>query len=144
MQAILDGAAVGASQRAERENPAIVKDDQQLEQKVHVATGQVQVEMHVTNWAAAQKEDPELNAVLHWLETRKKADLKTLLGECIMNEDGQMVWRNCQNFTSLQGTLYLCSTSKGEDEDLLLFVVPRAHRIAALNGCHPGCGTPMP
>ena len=62
--------------------------------------------MQVTDWAAAQKEDPELNAVLHWLETKKKADLKTLLGECIMSQDGLMVWRNHQNFTSLQGTLY--------------------------------------
>ena len=131
---------MGALQRAERENPAIIKNDQQLEQEVCVAAGQVQVEMHVTNWAAAQKEDPELNAVLHWLETRKKADLKTLLGECIMSKDGQMVWRNCQNFTSLQGTLYLCSTPKGEDEDLLLFIVPRAHWIATLNGCHQDAG----
>ena len=96
--------------------------------------------MHVTDWAVAQKEDPELNAVLHWLETRKKADLKTLLGECITSEDSWMVWRNCQNFTSLQGTLYLRSTPKGEDEDLLLFVVPRAHQIATLNGCHRDAG----
>ena len=96
--------------------------------------------MHVTDWEAALKEDPELNAVLHWLETRKKANLKTLLGECIMSEEGWMVWRNCQNFTSLQGTLYFCSTPKGEDEDLLLFVVPRAHRTAALNGCHQDRG----
>ena len=57
-----------------------------------------------------------------------------------MSEDGQMVWRNCQNFTSLQGTLYLCSNSKGEDKDLLLFVVPRAHWIATLNGCHWDAG----
>ena len=96
--------------------------------------------MHVTNWAAVQKEDPELNAVLQWLESRKKADLRTLLGECIMSEEGQMVWRNCQNFTSLQGTLYLCSTPKGEDEDLLLFIVPKAHRTATLNGCHWDAG----
>ena len=53
-----------------------------------------------------------------------------------MSKDGQMVWRNHQNFTSLQGTLYLCSTPKGENEDLLLFIVPRAHRTATLNGCH--------
>ena len=39
VQAILDGAAIGALQRAERENPAIVKNIQQLEQEVHVATG---------------------------------------------------------------------------------------------------------
>ena len=64
VQAVLDGATVGTSWRAERENSAIIEGDQQLEKEVRVATGQVLVEMHVTNWAAAQKEDPELNAVL--------------------------------------------------------------------------------
>ena len=57
--------------------------------------------MHVTDWAVAQKEDPELDAVLQWLGSRKKADLRTLLGEYIMSEEGWMVWRNHQNFTSL-------------------------------------------
>ena len=51
-----------------------------------------------------------------------------------------MVWRNHQNFISLQGILYLCSTPKGEDEDLLLFIVPKTHRTAALNGCHHETG----
>ena len=51
-----------------------------------------------------------------------------------------MVWRNHQNFTSLQGTLYLCSTPKGENEDLLLFVVPKAHQTATLNRCHRDAG----
>ena len=88
VQAIMDGAAMGASQRAERQNPAIIKNDQQLEQEVRVTTGQVLVEMHVTNWAAAQKEDPELDAVLQWLGSRKKADLRTLLGECITSKEG--------------------------------------------------------
>ena len=136
VQTILDGATVDASQRAEGENPAIIESDQQLEKEVQVTTGQVLVEMHVTNWAAAQKEDPELDAVLQWLESKKKTDLRTLLGECIMSEEGQTVWRNCQNFTTLQGTLYLCYTPKGENEDLLLFMVPKVHRTAALNGCH--------
>ena len=140
VQAVLDGATMGTSQRAERENPAIIEGDQQLEKEVWVTTGQVLVEMHVTNWAVAQKEDPELNAVLQWLGSRKKADLRTLLGECIMSEEGQMVWRNCQNFTSLRGTLYLCSTPKGENEDLLLFIVPKAHQTAALNRCHRDAG----
>ena len=136
VQAILDGTTMGTSQRTERENPAIIKSDQQLEQEVWVATGQVLVEVHVTDWAAAQKEDPELDAILQWLGSRKKADLRTLLRECIMNEEGQMVWRNHQNFTNLQGTHYLCSTPKGENEDLLLFIVPKVHRTATLNGCH--------
>ena len=92
--------------------------------------------MHVTNWAAAQKEDPKLDAVLQWMESKKKTDLRTLLGEHALSEEGQMVWRNHQNFTTLQGTLYLHSMPKGENEDLLLFVVLRMHWTTTLNGCH--------
>ena len=108
-------------ERREKENPAIIKNDQWLEQEVQVTTRWVAGgHALIPDWAAAQKEDPELNAVLQWLETGKKTDLKTLLGECIVSEEweGWMVLRNHQNFTSLQGTLYLCSTPKGEDEDL--------------------------
>ena len=91
---------------------------------------------NVTNWATAQREDPELDAVLCWLEAKKKIDLRTLLGE----EEGQIVWRNCQNFMVLQDALYLCYMPKGENEDLLLFIVPKAHQTAALNGCHQDVG----
>ena len=44
--------------------------------------------MHVTNWAVAQKEDLVLNAVLNWLETQKKTDLSTLLGEHVSSKEG--------------------------------------------------------
>ena len=107
---------------------------------MRVTTGQVLVEMHVTNWAAAQKEDPKLAAVLQWLESMKKTDLRTLLREHVSSEEGWMIWRNSQNFTTLRGILYLCSTPKGENEDLLLFVVPKTHQTAALNGCHRDAG----
>ena len=110
------------------------------EKEVCVATGSVLVEMHVTNWATAQREDPKLDAVLHWLEAKKKTDLRKLLGEHASSEEGQIVWRNCQNFTVLQDALYLHSLPKGENEDLLLFVVPRAHWTATLNGCHQDAG----
>ena len=139
VQAILDGATIGASQRVE-EDSAVIEGDQQMEKEIWVAAGWVLVEMHVTNWATAQKEDPELDAVLQWLESKKKTDLRTLLREYASSEEGQMVWRNCQNFTTLWGTLYLCSTPKGENEDLLLFVVPKMHWSAALNGCHWDAG----
>ena len=39
VQAVLDGATMGTSQRAERENPAIIESDQQLEKEVQIATG---------------------------------------------------------------------------------------------------------
>ena len=96
--------------------------------------------MHVTDWAAAQKEDPKLDAVLQWLESKKKTNLRTLLREHTSSEEGQMVWRNLQNFTTLQGTLYLCPTPKGKKEDLLLFMVPKMHQTATLNGCHQHAG----
>ena len=91
MQAVLDGATIGASQRAEGEDPAVIKGDQQKEKEVQVTTRQVLVEMHVTNWAAAQKVDPKRDAVLQWLESKKKTDLRTLLGEYASSEEGQMV-----------------------------------------------------
>ena len=40
----------------------------------------------------------------------------------------------------LQGTLYLCSMPNGKNEDLLLFMVPKAHQTATLNGCHQDAG----
>ena len=92
--------------------------------------------MPVTIWATAQKEDLELAAVLQWLEAKKKTDLRTLLGEHTSSEEDQIIWRNHQNFMVLQGTLYLHSMPKGENEDLLLFMVPKMHQTAALNGCH--------
>ena len=81
-----------------------------------------------------------LNTVLDWLEAQKKTDLNTLLGEHAFSEEGQLVWRNRQNFTIHQKALYLWSTPKGENEDLLLFMVPRVYRVVALNGCHWDAG----
>ena len=51
-----------------------------------------------------------------------------------------MVWRNHQNFMVLQDALYLHSTPKGENEDLPLIIVPKAHWTASLNGCHQDAG----
>ena len=96
--------------------------------------------MHVTDWATAQREDPVLDAVLNWLEAQKRTDLRTLLGEHASSKEGQMVWQNHQNIMTLQNTLYLCSMPKGENENLLLFVVPKVHQITTLNGCHQDAG----
>ena len=69
----------------------MVEDDHNVEKEVHVTTGWVQVDMHVTDWAAAQKEDLVLNAVLTWLGAQKKIALRTLLKEHASSEEGQMV-----------------------------------------------------
>ena len=126
--------------RAEGHDPSVVEGNQNIEKEVHVAAGWVQVKIHVTNWTVAQKEDPVLNVMLNWLGTQKKTNLRTLLGEHASSEEGQMVWRNHQNFMTLQNTLYLLSMPKGENEDLPLFMVLKAHQIATLNGCHQDVG----
>ena len=63
-----------------------------------------------------------------------------LLGEHASSVDGQLVWRNCQNFMIHQKALYLCLTPKGESEDLMLFVVPKTHWVTTLDGFHWDAG----
>ena len=79
---------LGCHLEAEQDDPAVVEGDHNLEQEVCVATGQVLDEMHVTDWAAAQREDLVLDAVLHWSEAKKKTDLRTLLGEHAPSKEG--------------------------------------------------------
>ena len=62
----------------------------------------------MTDWAGAQREDPVLSAVLDWLETKKKTDLKTLLGEHASSKEGQLILQNQQNFTIHQKA-YTCT-----------------------------------
>ena len=92
--------------------------------------------MHVTDWAEAEREDPVLSAVLDWLKAQKQTNLKMLLVEHASSKEGKLVLQNQQNFMIHQGALYLCSMPKGETEDLLLFVVPKAHHVDTLNGWH--------
>ena len=81
--------------------------------------------MDMTNWTEAQREDPVLSTVLHWLEAQKKTDLKTFLGQHASSMESWLVLRNHQNFMIHQRALYLHSMPKGENEDLLLLVVQR-------------------
>ena len=67
-------------------------------------------------------------------------DLKTLLAEHASREESQLILLNRQNFTIHQKALYLCSTPKGKNENLLFFIVPKAHWVTALNRCHIDAG----
>ena len=57
MQSVLGGVALGATHRAEGYDPAVVEGDCSIEKEVCVTTGQVLVEMHVTDCAKTQRED---------------------------------------------------------------------------------------
>ena len=79
VRSILNRVAIGVAHLAEVHNPAVAKGDLSLEKEVCVTTGNMLVQMHVTDWAKAQREDPMLSAVLDWLKAQKKTDLKALL-----------------------------------------------------------------
>ena len=67
---ILNGIYFGMAHWDKVHDPAMVEGDQHLEQEVQVAAGHPLVEMHVTNWAKAQREDPTLSTWLDWLKSQ--------------------------------------------------------------------------
>ena len=135
VKSILDGVTLGTVHWAEVHDSAIVEGGHHLEQEICVTAGHALVQMHVTDWAEAQREDPMLSTVLDWLKAQKKTDLKALLAEHTSSEEGRLFLQNWLNFMIHHGALYLHSTPKGETEDLL-FVVPWDHCVTTLNGCH--------
>ena len=137
---ILNGVALGAVHWAKVHNPTVGEHDFSLEWEVCVTTGCALVQMHITDWAKAQREDPMVSAVLDWLKAQKETDLKVLLAEHTASKEGELILQNWQNFMIHQGALYLKSMPIGETEDLLLFVVPKAYCVTTLNGCHWDAG----
>ena len=85
---ILNRVTLGAAYWMEVHDPTIIEGDHNLEEEVHVTACHTLVQMHITDWAEAQREDPVLSAVLDWLEAQKNTDLKTLLGEHASSEEG--------------------------------------------------------
>ena len=120
VKSTLKGVTLGMAHQAEVNDPAMVEGDQHLEQEVYVATGCPLVEMYVTNWAEAQKEDLMLSTVLDWLKAWKQTDLKIPLAEHAFGEAGKLILWNWHNLMIHQGALYLCSTPKFKIEYLLL------------------------
>ena len=91
VRSILNGVALEAVHWTEVHDPTIVKGDLSLEQEVHVTAGHALIQMHVTDWAEVQREDPTLSAVLDLLKVQKKTDLKALLAEHTSSKEGQLI-----------------------------------------------------
>ena len=84
VRSILNGITLGAAHWAEIHDPTIVEGDCNLEQEVHVAAGCMLVQMHVTGWAEAQREDPILSAVFKLVgDTQEDRAKNTSCGACL-------------------------------------------------------------
>ena len=73
---------------------------------------------------------------MEWISSHKVQDLKHLLGDHTMMEEGIAILRDRKKFTFHQGALYHHHTLPGELEEALQFVLPMAHGVVAMNGCH--------
>ena len=103
---------------------------QQVEETaVQGCAAHMHVNLNVTDWVAVQQEDPILKIVMEWISSHKVQDLKHLLGDHAMMEEGMTILGERKKFMLHQGALYHYHTLARELEEALQFVVPMAHRI---------------
>ena len=104
--------------------------------------------MHVADWAEAQHEDPEIEAAMDWCHlNRKKSEpwteqlvkLKSRLGPKNTPE-GRSILQNADKLTQSGGLLYYRYKPRYQIEEVKCFIVPRAHRRTAIDGCHCDAG----
>ena len=101
--------------------------------------------MHVTDWAEAQWEDPEIEAAMDWCHLNKKKSepwigqlmkLKSRLGSHKNTPAGKSLLRNADKLTLSGGLLDYQHRPKYQLEEVKQFVVPQAHRRMAIDGYH--------
>ena len=89
VKSILDG-VIG---RADVHDPVVAENDEKIHNQLKKTAVQGMavhtcVNLHVTDWMAAQQEDPILKIVIEWIATHRVQDLKHLLGNHTTTEEG--------------------------------------------------------
>ena len=146
MKAVFDNLTSRAGKKAEQEyntdSAAYRKADSV---KVNVRSARLSTQMHVMVWAEAQREDLEIEAIMDWCQLdRKKSEpwtkqlmkLKSRLGPHKNTPVGKSMLRNADQLTPCGGLLYHTYMLKYQVEKVKHFVVPKAHRRTAIDGCH--------
>ena len=150
MKAVFDNLTSGAERRAELEyNVDSPIHDEADSIKVSVKSVRLNSQMHVTNWAETQWKDPEIEAAMDWcwLDRKKSKPwaqqllkFKSHLSPNKNTPTGKSLLRNADWLTLCGGLLYHRYTPKYQVDKVKHFVVPRAHRRTAINGCHHDAG----
>ena len=150
MKAIFDNLTSGAGRRAELEYSIDSATHCKANSiKVSVKSVRLRTQMHVTDWAEAKHEDPEIEATMDWCCLNKKkleswmeqlAKLKYRLGPKKNTLEGRSILRNADKLTLSGGLLYYRYKPKYQIEEVKHFVVPSTHRRTAIDGCHRDAG----
>ena len=94
----------------------------------------------MTDWVTAQQEDPILRTMIQWISGCKVQDLKHLLWDDANTEEGKTILWEWKKLMLYQEALYQCHTPNGKWEEVLWFIVPKAHQVAVMNGCQWDAG----
>ena len=150
MKAILDNLTSGAGRRAEQEyNTDSAAHPKANSIEVNMKSVRLSTQMHVTDWAEAQREDPEIKVAMDWCHFDKKksepwteqlAKLKSRLGSKKNTPEGRSILWNADKLTLSGGLLYYRYKPKYQIEEVKCFIVPRVHRRTATDGCHHDAG----
>ena len=145
VNSILDCITIGTTGKVDAHDPMVAEADERIYKQVEETAVQVQaahmcVNLHVTDWVSAQEEDPVLKIVMEWISFYKVQDLKHLLEDHAMKEEGMAILRERKKFILDQSALYYNHSLAGELEEALHFVVLTAHKVADINRCHGDVG----
>ena len=150
MKAAFDNLTSGAGRKAKLEyNVDSPIHDEAGSIEVSVKSARLNSQMHVTNWAEAQWEDPEIKAAMDWCRLdRKKSKpwaqqllkFKSHLSPNKNTPTGRSLLRSADQLTLCGGLLYHRYMLKYQVDEVKCFIVPRAHRRTAINGCHHDAG----
>ena len=96
MKSILDGVTMGSTGRADAHDPVVAETDKEIHMQVQEGAIKARVahtcvNLHVTDWVAAQWEDPVIKAARDWIPNWKVQDLKHLLGDDANTEEGMAI-----------------------------------------------------
>ena len=128
MKAIFNNLTSGDSRRAEQEyNPSSATHRKANSIKVSVKSVRLSTQMHVTDWAEVQPEDPEIEAAMDWCHLNKKrskpwteqlAKLKSRLEPKKNTPEGRSILHNADKLTLSGGLLYYRHKPKYQIEEV--------------------------
>ena len=129
MKALFNNLTSGAGRRVELEYKADSAAHCKADSiEVSVWSMRLSTQMHVTDGAEAQCEDPEIKATM--------AKLKSRLGTKKNTPEGRSILQNTDKLTLSGGLLYYRYNPKYQIKEVKCFIIPRAHWRTAIDGCH--------
>ena len=145
MRAVINNLTSGAGKRAEQEyNTDSAAHHEADSIKVNVKSVRLSTQMHVTDRAEAQCEDPEIEAAMDWCHLDKKklepwmeqlVKLKSRLGSKKNTLEGRSILQNADKLTPSGGLLYYRYKAKFQIEEVKHHLMDLTRQI--------GCRLPL-